>query len=325
MTAPDSFLRYGDYLTLKSLRWQSYLSGQGILNNDVFMNDSLASFEDHVFQVVIQRQYSAKNEYEDYIEKQTAGTEDKEDWGDSSKHLEALMRGKLNEVVMNETLMRHKVGYVVRFGDIVQLLHVKSKKFLHVPGSDLARDERENMRLELNGDGGQNSWINILPRFKIDKEGDRVTNNTECILRITERPQEHLHCSDRNPVGLTRFREVNVSPESVTSWRLTIYQSMQFPVPPSTLAMGELVYIRDPETASNLQTFEEDLALGKISMKSEIEDVKESGECRCSSVTRTHTQTCHTRSSLYTHSSDQLHDVILAPNTKHRWQRKRKG
>ena len=243
------------------------------------MNDSLAEFEDHVFQVVIQRQYSAKNEYEDYIEKQaTTGAGDKEEVVDSSKHLEALMRGKVNEVIMNETLMRHKVGYVVRFGDIVQLLHVKSQKFLYVPGSDLARDERENMRLALNNEGGQNSWINILPRFKIDKEGDRVTNNTECILRITERPQEHLHCSERSPGGLTRFREVNVSPESVTSWRLTIYQSTQFPMPPSTLAMGELVYILDPETASNLQTFEEDLTLDKINMASEIEDVKDSGE-----------------------------------------------
>ena len=51
---------------------------------------------------------------------------------------------------MNETYMRHKVGNKVLFGDVVQLLHVKSKKYLTVKDKVLARDERENTAVFLS-------------------------------------------------------------------------------------------------------------------------------------------------------------------------------
>ena len=203
------------------------MSGEGVLNNDVFISDSMSSFEDHVFQVVIQCQYSAKSEYEDFLTKRDALLVNNS-WNDddsSRKHFDALSKGKSNEVVMNELLMRHRMGAVVKFGDIIQLLHVKSKKYLYVPGKDLARDERENMLLTLSAEGGVNSWLQLLPRLKINKEGDSVSNSTEVVLRISERGQEHVHCSERAPSSAHRMREVNVSMETQSSFRLSIYQS----------------------------------------------------------------------------------------------------
>ena len=255
----DNLLRYGDLVTLRSTRWSSYLSSDGTLNDDVFVSDQMDSFEDHLFQLTIQRQYSAKNEYEDFLLRrhQLMASGEAVAADDSSrKHFDALTTGKTNEIIMNDQLMKHRMGTPVKFGDVIQLLHLKSKKFLYVPGKDLARDERENMLLSLSVDGGLNSWIQLLPRFKINKEGDNVANNAECILRLSERGAEHFHCSEKKPSGVSRFREVNISMETQSSFRLSIYYSTQFPVSPATLLLGELVYIRDPEVGSNLQTFQ---------------------------------------------------------------------
>lgn len=53
-----SYLRIGDYITLKYLKLNTYISGEGILTEDVGATDRIESFEDHLFQVCIQLQYS---------------------------------------------------------------------------------------------------------------------------------------------------------------------------------------------------------------------------------------------------------------------------
>ena len=252
----DNFVRIGDLITLKFVRFQSFLSSEGILSEDIFVTPGSNSFEDHLFQVCAQRQYSAKSEYEEF----NAKMEGKElnDEG-LQKHFSALVRGKGNEMRMNEVYMKHRIGNNVLFGDTVQLLHVKSRKYLTVLPGTLARDERENMSVSLSPEGNLNSWMQLLPRYKIDKEGDRISNNTEVVMRVAERASEHIHCSDRSPTGI-RMREVNASMESGSPWRVNIYQSSQFGLDAEVLRVGQLVYIRDPENASNLQTFESPVA-----------------------------------------------------------------
>jgi len=247
----DNFLRTGDLITLKFVRFQAYLSGEGILAEDVLVTTKMSPFEDHLFQVCAQRQYSAKSEYSEFVEKQ-AGKDPKDEA--SKKHFAALVRGKANEMRMNEVYMRHKIGNNVVFGDVVQLLHVKSRKYLTVRPGVLARDERENMNVHLSSEGNVYSWIQLLPRYKIDREGDRISNNTEVVMHVSERPSEHIHCSDRAPTG-RRLREVNASMESGSPWRLNIYQSSQYGIDPALLMGGQLVYIRDPEFFANLQVF----------------------------------------------------------------------
>eukprot|EP00605_Chrysophyceae_sp_TOSAG23-4_P000595 GSChrysophyteH1.ASY1.ANO1.672.1 assembled CDS len=215
----DNFLRTGDLVTFKYVRFQSYLSGEGILNEDVFVNPKISSFEDHLFQVCAQRQYSAKLEYEDFLEK--TGGDENEMEESAKKHFTALVRGKGNEIRMNEVYMKHKIGNNVLFGDTVQLLHIKSRKYLTVKPGVVARDERENMSVYLSSEGDQYSWIQLLPRYKIDREGDQV----------------------------------NASMETGSPWRMNIYQSSQNGIDPSLLMSGQLVYIKDPEFSTHLQLF----------------------------------------------------------------------
>ena len=143
---------------------------------------------------------------------------------------------------MNDTFMRHKIGKKVLFGELVQLLHVKSKKYVTVKDKVLARDERENTAICLSSDGSSMSWLQLLPRYKIDKEGDKISNNSELIIHVSEKGQDHVHCAERVH-GHSLMREVNSSMEGVTPWRISIYESAQEKTEES-LMCGNSVYQR---------------------------------------------------------------------------------
>jgi hypothetical protein len=176
------------------------------------MSDSLENVDEAVFCVHLQRQYSASIELDEfmrnYVEKvarhnANPANEMKlpENIADSDdpvthKYMHALRRCLFNEHVLNESYMRQKIGQPVVFGDIVQLFHVRSQKYLTVTNDQLAKEERENMRIELDAKGSPFSWIQLSPRYKIDKDGDKILSNTEIYLRVAERANEFVHCSD---------------------------------------------------------------------------------------------------------------------------------
>eukprot|EP00600_Ochromonadales_sp_CCMP1393_P007371 CAMPEP_0174957928 /NCGR_PEP_ID=MMETSP0004_2-20121128/2340_1 /TAXON_ID=420556 /ORGANISM="Ochromonas sp., Strain CCMP1393" /LENGTH=327 /DNA_ID=CAMNT_0016206083 /DNA_START=25 /DNA_END=1005 /DNA_ORIENTATION=- len=251
----DNSVRVGDIVTLKYLQHQSFLSCEGILVEDVYVSSSVKFFEEHQFQIYVQRQYSATNELEDFMEKYHQDHADDEDTDNNQQdadqgwknHLEALLKGKENEIGLNKSVMKSKTGNLLSFGDTIQLLHVKSGKFLTVRPNDLARDERENMKVTLNSDGSVMSWFKVMPRYKINREGEVINNNTEILLKVSERSNEFLHCADRPPPR-GKHHEVNSSMESPTPWRMSIFQHSDELQESTLLLHGQQVYIRDPES-----------------------------------------------------------------------------
>lgn len=121
---------------------------------------------------------------------------------------------------------------------------------MQVVPSKLARDERENVKLSLTENGNAFSWIQICPRFKIDKEGDRILSNSEVYLKVAERTNEYIHRADRDP-PIGKYKEINCSLEQ-TSWKLNIYQSGTDTFDKNILLASQLVYVNDPETKSYL-------------------------------------------------------------------------
>ena len=95
--------------------------------------------------------------------------------------------------------MRQNSGKSVLFGDVIQLYHVKSKKYLTILPKTLATDERENLRAELTPDGNPLSWLNVVPRYKIDREGDPVLSGVELLLKVSLRHSEYVHASEKRP------------------------------------------------------------------------------------------------------------------------------
>jgi hypothetical protein len=63
-------LRIGDYITLKTQKYDSYMLADGILvdNPTVAETSAINSFEDALFCIHYQRQYSAARELEEFTE-----------------------------------------------------------------------------------------------------------------------------------------------------------------------------------------------------------------------------------------------------------------
>jgi hypothetical protein len=61
-------LKIGDVIHIKNLAMDSILFAEGILQEDVSVNNALSSFEDALFCIHLQRQYSAALELEKCIE-----------------------------------------------------------------------------------------------------------------------------------------------------------------------------------------------------------------------------------------------------------------
>ena len=116
--------------------------------------------------------------------------------------------------------------------------------------SELARDERENTKVTLDRVGSVFSWLQLCPRFKIDRDGDRILSGAEAFLRVVERSNEYIHRADRDPLP-GREREINCSLEA-SSLRLSIFQSSLDAVEKNILLASQIVYITDPETGCNL-------------------------------------------------------------------------
>jgi hypothetical protein len=263
----DNFVRIGDVVTLKYLKQGSYLSAEGILVEDVYVSNSLKFFEEHQFQIYVQRQYSATSELDEFLAKCPDDTNDIQDPG-TKNHLQALIKGKQNETMLNKSVMKNKTGTILAFGDTIQLLHVKSGKFVTVRPNDLARDERENMKVLLSSDGDVNSWLKLIPRYKINREGEQITNNVEIQLRVAEKLNEFLHCADRPPPKGKR-PEVNSSLEAPTPWKLSIFQRAEDVKEKSLLLNGQMVYIRDPESQCALAPIARPLAINHHKLRNQ--------------------------------------------------------
>ena len=168
-------LRIGDYIVIKSMKFDSFMVADGLLIDElqVCPRDSIECFEDSLFCIYLQRQYSAAREYDEYME--SIGTAKKETALDKVEL--ALKTGKDNENTLNDNYMAQHMGKPVLFGDVVQLLHVKSGKFISVVPDKLASQERENIYANLSKGGSIYSWLQILPRYRIDREGDKILSH----------------------------------------------------------------------------------------------------------------------------------------------------
>lgn len=266
MTDTDH-LKIGDYIHLNFIKLNGFLSAEGVLEDELSCDNNLDDFNDVLFQVQMQRQYSAayelnlfnKRQAEAKAENPMAKQEDKR----TVQFRNALVKGRDNEIKMNESFMKERLGTSVCFGDVIQLLHVKSQKYVSLLPGELARDERENMTAFLSPEGSAESWFTVLPRYKIDREGDLVPAVTEVYLKLAERSNEFLHCADKDPPkGLKR--EVNIALGIPTSWRLQIFRSAVDTITRTNVMCGMTVVLNDPESNTYLSVCSPSLHLKTV-------------------------------------------------------------
>lgn len=111
-------LKIGDYIILRNPKFESHLSSEGILVEDVYMDGDVKNISDFIFCVHQQRQYSASKELESF-ERSVPDVLNAPDH--VKKYITALQRGRDNENELNENYLKNQIGKVVVFGDTIQV------------------------------------------------------------------------------------------------------------------------------------------------------------------------------------------------------------
>eukprot|EP00937_MAST-01D_sp_MAST-1D-sp2_P004933 g4933.t1 len=98
------------------------------------------------------------------------------------------------------------------FGDVVQLQHVHSGKYLTQVPRAIAEKEKENMKLMLTEGGSEGSWFRFSPRWAMRSDGDPIfvgdQTTLACVKLAGARVRGGQQALDRDPL---QRREVNAT------------------------------------------------------------------------------------------------------------------
>ena len=214
--------------------------------------DPPEQFRECQFQVYPMLRYSADSHQEKVLNPMTRPEEFKLMTRDAyDEQLSFLAEATRKEKMMNETLYKESIGGEVTIGSTMQLRHVKSGKFVMAYDVVTAKDETNNMLVELTDKPSEKCWFQLTTEIKSRPEGSFVRNH-DMVHFLNQYSRQFLHASDKIS-GQVRpdsdVFEVNAS-DHPTSWKLSLVHHIpMLDQHPDSVKLGALSYFWDDASA----------------------------------------------------------------------------
>ncbi|XP_060552412.1 inositol 1,4,5-trisphosphate receptor type 2-like [Ruditapes philippinarum] len=103
----------------------------------------------------------------------------------------------------NAQEQKRQLGKRVRYGEIVQLKHVFTNKYIHTCTSQTSQVDKNNMVIMLQEYNAKNAQFRILPQYKVKSEGEVVQIYDQIVFESVKSPGHFIHAS--SPFQIDHF------------------------------------------------------------------------------------------------------------------------
>ncbi|XP_062618413.1 inositol 1,4,5-trisphosphate receptor type 1-like [Saccostrea cucullata] len=228
------YLCIGDYICLYCEETEGYVySSQSSSSNNglyIYTNQernrprNIPNPQVVVFQVCIQNRYKLNKKYRKWIN------------SIQSEHPEPCSRGLLKQTKLaaeaenkdNEAEQKRQHGKRVRYGEVVQLKHVFTGKFVHMSTTQTSQKDKNNMKVSLHEYNAKNAQFRILPRYKVKSEGEIVQLFDQIVFESVKSHGHYFHASE--PFQIDHFSygsELNLGVERSSFTLIGSYRELQ--------------------------------------------------------------------------------------------------